>query len=95
MSINFTHFDESSAKILTLLAQNFPKPTEVGFQNLYPDDEGDENKRAIHIGTLAFLRHDDFIAHEVGSAASFILTAKGLELFNENISEHIQMRLNY
>ncbi len=92
MSVNFSQFDESSVIILKLLAQNFPTPTEIGFNDVFPNSETD--KRAAHIGTLAFLRHEDLIAHEVGSASSFILTRKGLGLFDEDIFQHIKDQLH-
>ena len=94
MSVNFLQFDESSVIILKLLAQNFPTPTEIGFNDVFVNSEADSGKRAAHIGTLAFLRHEDLIAHDVGSASSFILTRKGLALFNEDIIKHIKDQLN-
>ncbi|MCJ8295085.1 MAG: hypothetical protein MJK15_11810 [Colwellia sp.] len=95
MSVSFTQFDESAVVILKLLAQYFPTPTEIGFNDVFPDAEIDANKRAAHIGTLAFLRHEDIIAHEVGSASSFILTRKGLALFNEDIFKHLNALLTH
>ena len=94
MSVDFTQFDESAVVILKVLAQHFPMPTEIGFNDVFPDAEIDANKRAAHIGTLAFLRHEDIIAHEVGSASSFILTQAGLALFNEDIFKHLAEQLN-
>jgi hypothetical protein len=94
MSVNFSQFNESSVSILKLLAQNFPTPTEIGFNDVFPNSETEIDKRAAHIGTLAFLRHEDLIAHEVGSASSFILTRKGLGLFDEDIFQHIKDQLN-
>ena len=93
MSINFSHFDESSVMILKLLSQHFPTPTEIGFNDVFVDSEADIEKRAAHIGTLAFLRHEDLIAHDVGSASSFILTRKGLSLFNEDIIKRLKDQL--
>ena len=94
MSVNFTQFDESAVVTLKLLAQYFPTPTEVGFNDVFPELENDSDKRAAHIGSLAFLRHEDFIAHEVGSASSFIITRKGLSLFDEDIIQHLNNLLN-
>ncbi|PKI12915.1 hypothetical protein [Colwellia sp. 12G3] len=94
MGVNFSQFDESSVTILKLLAQHFPTPTEIGFNDVFPDAVIETDKRAAHIGTLAFLRHEDLIAHDVGSASSFILTRKGLALFNEDIFKHITDLLN-
>jgi len=94
MRVNFSKFDESSVIILNLLAQHFPTPTEIGFNDVFPGSETETEKRAAHIGTLAFLRHEDLIAHDVGSASSFILTRKGLGLFNEDIFQHIKDQLN-
>lgn len=90
MSVSFGQFDESAVAILKILAQHFPMPTEIGFNDVFPDVESDANKRNVHIGTLAFLRHEDLIAHEVGSASSFILTRKGLSLFDEDIVKHLK-----
>ena len=94
MSVNFNQFDESAVAILKLLAKHFPTPTETGFNDVFPDDDSDASKRAAHIGTLAFLRHEDLIAHEVGSASSFIITRKGLALFNDDIFKHLKSLLN-
>ncbi len=90
MSVNFSQFDESSVVILKLLAQHFLTPTEIGFNDVFPGSDTETDKHAAHIGTLAFLRHKDFIAHNVGNASSFILTRKGLALFNEDIFKHIK-----
>ena len=94
MSINFSQFDESSVLIITLLAEHFPTPTEIGFNDVFPDSETDIDKRAAHIGTMAFLRHEDLIAHEVGSASAFILTRKGLALLDVDIFKHIKGKVN-
>ncbi len=94
MSVNFSQFDESSVLILKLLAQSFPTPTEIGFNDMFPNAETKTETRAAHIGTLAFLRHEDLIAHDVGSASSFILTRKGLGLFDQDIFQHIKDQLN-
>jgi hypothetical protein len=94
MSINFSQFDKSSVMILKILSQHFPSPTEIGFNDVFPDSGTDTEKRAAHIGTLAFLRHEDLIAHDIGSASSFILTGKGLALFNEDIFKHLTDLLN-
>jgi hypothetical protein len=79
--------------ILKLLSKHFPTPTEIGFNDVFVDAETDIDKRAAHIGTLAFLRHEDLIAHDVGSASSFILTRKGLALFNEDIIKRLKDHL--
>tara|TARA_R100001377_G_scaffold61644_1_gene37604 strand:- start:111 stop:374 length:264 start_codon:yes stop_codon:yes gene_type:complete len=79
--------------ILKLLSKHFPTPTEIGFNDVFVDAETDIDKRAAHIGTLAFLRHEDLIAHDVGSASSFILTRKGLALFNEDIIKRLKDQL--
>lgn len=94
MSVNFSQFDESSIVILKRLAQNFPAPTEIGFNDVFPDSETETEKRAAYIGTLAFLRHEDLIAHDIGSASSFILTRKGLALFNEDVFKRLTGLLN-
>lgn len=94
MTINFSQFDQSAVIILKRIAENFPAPTEIGFNDLFSDEEASMERRTAHIGTLAFLRHEDFIAHDVGSSVSFILTAKGLSLFNENTIEHLKILLN-
>lgn len=94
MSINFANFDQSAIAILKRLAANFPTPTEIGFNDIFAEEEASVEKRATHIGTLAFLRHEDLISHEVGSASSFILTGRGLALFDENAIEHLKMLLN-
>jgi hypothetical protein len=94
MSINFSQFDESSVVILKILAQHFPSPTEIGFNDIFPDSGTATDKRAAHLGTLAFLRHEDLIAHDIGSASSFILTRKGLALFNKDIFKHLTNLLN-
>ncbi|KGJ90677.1 hypothetical protein [Colwellia psychrerythraea] len=94
MSVSFDQFDESAVVILKVLAEHFPMPTEIGFNDVFPELDGDVRKRAVHIGTLAFLRHEDLIAHDVGSASSFIITRKGLALFNEDIFKHIKNLLN-
>lgn len=94
MSVNFAQFDESAVVILKVLVQHFPAPTEIGFNDVFPGLEADADKRSVHIGTLAFLRHEDLIAHEVGSASSFIITRKGLSLFNEDIFKHLKSLLN-
>jgi hypothetical protein len=94
MAISFTQFDQASIAILTTLAQNFPTPTEVGFHDLFPENENDISQRQAHVGSLAFLRHGDFISHDMGSASSFILTEKGLSLFNQDIVERIKNLLS-
>ncbi len=94
MTINFTQFDQASKAILTALAKHFPTPTEVGFHDLFPESENDINQRQAHVGCLAFLRHEDYIAHDIGSASSFILTEKGLSLFEQNVVAHIKQSLN-
>lgn len=94
MSVSFAQFDESAVAILKVLAQHFPMPTEIGFNDVFPEGENDADKRSVHIGTIAFLRHEDLIAHDVGSASSFILTRKGLALFDQDIYKHIKTGLN-
>jgi len=94
MSVDFSQFDESAVVILKILAGQFPSPTEIGFHDVFPEDDVDNVKRAAHIGVLAFLRHEDLISHEVGSASSFIITRKGLALFNEDIFKHLKNKLN-
>lgn len=94
MSVNLNAFDESAVAVLKILAEHFPKPKEVGFNDIFPDGETDIEKRSAHIGTLAFLRHENLIAHEVGSASSFIITRTGLALFNEDIFKHLKGKLN-
>ncbi len=94
MSVDFSRFDEPAVVILKVLAEQFPSPTEIGFHDVFPEDDMDIEKRAAHIGVLAFLRHEDLISHEVGSASSFIITRKGLALFNEDIFKHLKNKLN-
>ncbi|WP_019028368.1 hypothetical protein [Colwellia piezophila] len=93
MSVSFTQFDESAVVILKALARHFPMPTEIGFNDVFPEGEKDASKRAVHIGTIAFLRHEDLIAHDIGSASSFILTRKGLALFDKDVYKHIKDEL--
>jgi len=94
MSVNFEQFDDSAIVILKELAKHFPRATEVGFNDLFPEFDGDIEKRSSHIGVLAFLRHENLIAHEVGSSSSFIITRTGLALFNEDIFKHLKSKLN-
>jgi len=94
MSVNFSQFDKSAIAVLKTLIQRFPSPTEVGFHDIFPEDEIDNEKRTAHIGVLAFLRHEDLISHEVGSASSFIITRKGLALFDVDIFKHLKSKLN-
>jgi len=94
MSVDFSQFDELAVVILKILARQFPSPTEIGFHDVFPEDDVDHVKRAAHIGALAFLRHEDLISHEVVSASSFIITRKGLALFNEDIFKHLKNKLN-
>lgn len=94
MSVNFEQFDESAVVILQELVKHFPRATEIGFNDLSPQYEGDIEKRSSHIGVLAFLRHENLIAHEVGSSSSFIITRTGLALFNEDIFKHLKDKLN-
>lgn len=94
MSVDFRQFDESAVVILKELAKHFPVATEIGFSDIFPDYEGDIQKRSAHIGVLAFLRHENLIAHEVGSSSSFIITRTGLALFNEDIFKHLKSKLN-
>ena len=94
MSVNFNSFDASATLVLKTLAEHFPQPKEVGFNDVFPSEASDAEKRATHIGTLAFLRHENLIAHEVGSASSFIITRTGLALFDEDIFKHLKRLLN-
>lgn len=94
MSIDFSEFNQSAVTVLKQLARHFPKATEVGFNDLFPEYEDDNEKRTAHIGVLAFLRHENLIAHEMGSSSSFIITQKGLALFNEDIFAHLKAQLN-
>lgn len=94
MSINFSHFDQSAIQILKRLAANFPTSTEISFHDIFPGEDATNEKQEAHISTIAFLRHEDFISHEMSSVSSFILTKRGLELFNENIIEHLKIALN-
>ncbi|HCM46819.1 MAG TPA: hypothetical protein DIS98_04715 [Colwellia sp.] len=94
MSVNFSQFDASSVIILKRLAQHFPSPTEIGFNDVFPDYGTETDKCTAHIGTIAFLRHEDLIAHDIGSVSSFILTKKGLALFDEDIFKHLTDLLN-
>lgn len=93
MSISLTKFDQSAIVILKKLAKHFPIAMEVGFDELFPEFEGDNQKRAAHIGVLAFLRHENFITHEMSSTASFIITRAGLDLFEYDIVEHLKIKL--
>jgi hypothetical protein len=45
MTIDFTPFDQASVAILSILAQHFPTPTEVGFHDLFPESENDITQR--------------------------------------------------
>jgi hypothetical protein len=94
MNVDFSQFDKSAVVVLKALVKQFPSPTEVGFNDIFPEDEIDTDKRAAHIGVLAFLRHEDLISHEVGSASSFIITRKGLALFDADIFKHLKSKLN-
>jgi len=94
MSVDFSQFDKSAVVVLKALTKKFPSPTEIGFHDLFPEDEIDNEKRTAHIGVLAFLRHEDLISHEVGSASSFIITRKGLALFDADIFKHLKGKLN-
>jgi len=94
MSVDFSQFDKSAVVVLKALTKQFPSPTEIGFHDLFPEDEIDNEKRTAHIGVLAFLRHEDLISHEVGSASSFIITRKGLALFDADIFKHLKGKLN-
>lgn len=94
MTINFDKFDDSAVLILTVLAKEFPVPTQIGFSDLFGSDHDDIDKRAAHIGVIAFLRHENLIAHETGSASSFIITRQGLALFGDDILRHLKIKLN-
>ena len=93
MDVDLTQFDDSALTILKTLAKQFPMPAEVGYHDLFPEEEGDSDKRKAHIGVLAFLRHENLIAHETGSVSSFIITRIGLALFNQDILKHLQQQL--
>ena len=63
MSVNFDQFDESAVVILKELVKHFPKATEIGFNDLFPEYEGVINKRTSHIGVLGVLRHELYLIH--------------------------------
>ncbi len=94
MNINFVEFDNSALAILNTLIEVFPKPAQIGFADLFPEEQLDVTKREEHIGVIAFLRHENYIAHETGSASSFILTSHGLALFGRDINNHLRAKLN-
>jgi len=94
MTMNLEKFDESAIVILSALANNFPMPTQISFSDLFGAEQGSTEKRAVHIGVIAFLRHENLIAHETGSASSFIITRHGLALFGEDILQHLKNKLN-
>ena len=94
MAINLEKFDNSAVLILSTLAEEFPVPTQIGFTDLFGSGQDDMNKRAAHIGVIAFLRHENLIAHETGSASSFIITRQGLALLGEDIIRHLKVKLN-
>lgn len=89
MDVQFQKFDISAVKILTSLMENFPASTKIGYADLYPDEQDNSEKREAHIGVIAFLRHENLIAHEMGSASSFILTSNGLTLFGREVKNHL------
>ena len=93
MTINLKKFDESALLILNLLGSSFPTPAQIGFNDLFPAEQDDMEKRENHIGVIAFLRHENLIAHETGSASSFIITSHGLALFGEDIQHHLKFKL--
>lgn len=93
MNINLEKFDLSALVILKLLADSFPMPVQIGFNELFPADQDDMAKRETHIGAIAFLRHENFIAHEASSTSSFIITRHGLALFGEDIFQHLKIKL--
>ncbi len=94
MNINFVEFDQSALTILNILLAEFPKPAQIGFADLFPQEQLDLDKREAHIGVIAFLRHENYIAHETGSASSFILTSQGLALYGRDIHNHLRAKLN-
>ena len=94
MKINLEKFDQSALVILNLLADSFPMPVQIGFNDLFPSEQDDMGKRETHIGVIAFLRHENLIAHETGSASSFIISRHGLALFGEDILSHLKIKLN-
>jgi len=93
MTINLEKFDDSAILILSTLVKEFPVPTQIGFSDLFGKEQDDIDKRAAHIGVIAFLRHENLIAHETGSASSFIITRHGLALFGEDIFSHLKKSL--
>jgi hypothetical protein len=93
MAVNLDKFDQSATIILKLLADNFPTPAQIGFNDLFPTEQDDMAKREMHIGVIAFLRHENLIAHETGSASSFIITCDGLALFEKDILNHLKVKL--
>ena len=94
MTINLEKFDDSAVLILSTLAKEFPMPTQIGFSDLFGTEQDDIDKRAAHIGVIAFLRHENFITHETGSVSSFIITRDGLALFGEDIVRHLKIKLD-
>lgn len=94
MSVDFKQFDELAIVILKKLANEFPSATEIGFHDIFPDEDDNTEKRAAHIGVLTFLRHEQFIAHDTGSVSSFIITRDGLSLFGHDIVEHLKAKLS-
>ncbi len=94
MNINLVEFDNSALSILNTLVEDFPRPVQIGFADLFPEEQLDAKKRESHIGVIAFLRHENYIAHETGSASSFILTSAGLALFGRDINNHLRVKLN-
>lgn len=93
MELNLTKFDPSAALILTTLAAHFPKACQIGFADLFPEEQADISKREAHIGVIALLKHENYITHEIGSAAAFILTRDGLALFGMDIEQHLKAQL--
>jgi hypothetical protein len=79
---------------LTDLAENYLTLSEVGVHGLYPELEGYINRRQAHLASLGFVCHEGVIAQHIGSTSYFVLTQKGLSLFNQDITEHIQNLLS-
>lgn len=94
MDVDFTRFDESVQAIFTCLLANYPVASPIGFADVFPEEQADTEKREAHIGVIAYLKHENLIAHETGSASSFILTKSGLALIGKDMDSHIWDLLN-
>lgn len=89
MDVDFTRFDESVLVIFKRLLENYPVASPIGFADIFPEQQADTEKREAHIGVIAYLKHENLIAHETGSASSFILTKSGLALIGKDMDRHI------